>query len=186
MKRILTTGDVAKLCHVTINTVVKWAETNELRCFKIPRSGARRFTREAVIEFMKKHGFPIDEMVAAKTRILVVDDDPNICEIFKQAFPSEEGFDVAEASSGFEAGLIARKFYPDLILLDIKLGDIDGREVCRLIKGDKSLSKTRIIAVSGAITDAEARLLKSQGFSDYIKKPFKIEKMKNKVLRYLR
>jgi CheY-like chemotaxis protein len=186
MKRILTTGDVAKLCHVTINTVVKWAETEELKGFKIPRSGARRFAREVVIEFMRKHGFPIDEMVAAKTRILVVDDDPNICEIFKQALPLEEGFEVVEASSGFEAGLIARKFYPDLILLDIKLGDIDGREVCKLIKEDKALSKTRIIAVSGAISDAEASHLKSQGFCDYIKKPFKIEKMKKKVLKHLR
>jgi excisionase family DNA binding protein len=186
MKRVLTTGDVARLCHVTINTVVKWAETGELKGFKIPGSGARRFTREEVIGFMKKYNFPIDEMVAAKTRILVVDDEPEICEIFKQAFLSAEGFEVVEAGSGFEAGLIARKFYPDLILLDIKLGDIDGREVCRLIKEDKSLSKTKIIAVSGAISDAEARQLKSQGFSDYIKKPFKIEKMKKKVLRHLR
>ncbi|MFH1421924.1 MAG: response regulator [Planctomycetota bacterium] len=186
MKKIFTTGDVAKLCHVTINTVVKWSRLGELNGFKIPGSGARRYVRDEVIDFMKKHGFPVDEALAAKTTVLVVDDEPEVRNLIKKALSEESDFEIIEAVSGFEAGFIANKIRPDIILLDIKLGDVDGREVCKLLKKDANLYKTKVIAISGAISTQEAMKLRNLGFVDYVKKPFRIAKLRSRILKYVR
>lgn len=181
MKRVFTTGEVARFCHVTINTVVKWFETGEMKGYKIPQSGARRVPREELVKFMRRNGFPLNGVVSGKTKILVVDDQQAIRALFKKAFPSSEGYEVVEASSGFEAGLLVRKTFPDVIFLDMVLSDIDGREVCRLIRKNPADAKTKIVAISGAISDEEACELKKQGFNDYLKKPFAMEELRKCV-----
>jgi CheY-like chemotaxis protein len=108
-------------------------------------------------------------------------DQQAIRALFKKAFPSSEGYEVVEASSGFEAGLLVRKTFPDVIFLDMVLGDIDERKVCRLIRKNPANAKTKIVTISGAICDEEVHKLKEQGFDDYLKKPFTMEELRKCV-----
>ena len=62
MKNVFTTGEVAKICNVTIRTVIKWFESGELKGFKIPNSRDRRIPKENLIVFMKKHGIPLNRL----------------------------------------------------------------------------------------------------------------------------
>ncbi len=86
--------------------------------------------------------------------ILVVDDDPGVLEVTSTVL-RDSGFQVLEAATG-EAGLeVARTRRPALVLLDVVLPGLDGREVCRLIKGNPGLEGTLVALVSGARTEIE-------------------------------
>ncbi|MFH1421884.1 MAG: response regulator [Planctomycetota bacterium] len=183
MKKILTTGDVAKLCCVTVNTVVKWGESGELEMFRVPCSGARRFNGEKVIEFLKKHGFPYPQEEAKDIKVLVIDDEPEIRSVIKQALSSEEGFKVEEAASAFEGGLKAVTFNPDVILLDSSVMGISNK-FSDFIKQNETLSNTKFVSISGSISQNKARQLKENSvLSGYIRKPFTITDVKKVIFK---
>ena len=108
----------------------------------------------------------------SKTRILVVDDDPEILKVFTQIL-NDAGYDVLQASKG-RAGLqLAREEHPDLALLDVRLPDLNGMEVCKLIKADPDLQNVFVVLISGGATDVTHKVegLES-GADDYMVKPF--------------
>lgn len=179
---VYTTGKVAKLCGVTINTVVKWFDAGELKGYRIPSSGDRRIPRDNLVEFMREHEFPLGELADTTTRILVVDDDPVVIDVIRRVLSREEDYDIEVASSGFQAGILAKGFKPHLIVLDIMLGDINGREVCQIIRNDPTLSKTKILAISGHFqTREEAAAFMDDMFDDYLPKPFDTKVLSRKI-----
>jgi len=82
-------------------------------------------------------------------RVLIVDDDVRLASTMGQSLRSVEKFDVQVAHSGFQAGAILPTFQPDIAIVDISLGDIDGREVCAFIRNHDRLRNTKIIACPG-------------------------------------
>ncbi len=60
-KKVLTTGDVAKICHVAHRTVSKWFDSGLLKGYRLPQSGDRRIQINELISFMKEHGMPTDQ-----------------------------------------------------------------------------------------------------------------------------
>jgi len=119
----------------------------------------------------------------AKKKMLAVDDDPNNTTIVEELFGDH--YDLRTAATGKEALKTALDFQPDIILLDIMLPDMDGYEVCRLLREHSSLSYTTIIMVSakGAIDD-RVRGYKV-GANDYITKPFEEENILETVAFFL-
>jgi CheY-like chemotaxis protein len=81
------------------------------------------------------------------------------------------------AKGGFAAGLTAEKFRPHVILLDMHLSDIDGREVAKAVKGNPDLQLTKVIAMSGKMTDEEAKGILGSGFDGFLKKPFHVRQV---------
>jgi len=119
----------------------------------------------------------------AKKKMLAVDDDPNNTIIVEELFG--EHYNLRTAATGKEALKTALDFQPDIILLDIMLPDMDGYEVCRLLRGHSSLSHTKIIMVSakGAIDDRVRGY--EVGANDYITKPFEEENIMESVAFFL-
>ncbi|BBM88129.1 response regulator [Candidatus Uabimicrobium amorphum] len=183
-KKGFTTGEVAELCHVTIPTVIKWIESNELEGFKIPGSKNRRITRENLIKFMKKHNIPIDQLQKNRPKILAVDDEEIILEVFQGIF-DEDSYDIRCVSRGFDAGL-AKEFKPDVIILDICLPDIDGNTVCEYVRNMPEMKNVRILGISGNITKKELNDLKKRNFDDILAKPFDNDLLFAKVEKLLR
>src|SRR5260370_42004624 len=62
MKKVFTTGQVAKICKVAPRTVSKWFDSGRLRGYRIPGSQDRRIPREHLIRFLKEHGMPLGEL----------------------------------------------------------------------------------------------------------------------------
>lgn len=178
-KRGFTTGQVAELCHVTIPTVIKWIDTGRLNGFKIPGSKSRRVTREHLVEFMAANGIPTDRL-QTKKKLLIVDDDKHILELLKTVFEKSGDYEIRAVGRGFDAGL-AKEYQPDVILLDIMLPDIDGRQVCSYIREDPELSSVKIMAVSGYVSKGDIAELKGKGFDDYLEKPFDNDVLVEKV-----
>ena len=177
-KDVLTTGEVARICKVAPRTVTKWFDSGQLRGYRIPGSKDRRIPVTQLIRFMRQNNMPLDGMLHfTKTRILIVDDETDIVDMLRDLLSQQTTYDVQTARNGFEAGLAAEKFRPHVILLDINLGDINGREVCRAIRMNPELQMTKVVAMSGQLTEDEAKSLLTQGFEGYIKKPFTIQQV---------
>ena len=119
-------------------------------------------------------------MKKTTTKILVVDDDPDIIEILTYNL-SNEGYNVKSASNGIEALKKAKKFIPDIILLDVMMPVMDGIETCSNLREIESLSKSRIIFLSARSEDFTLIAAFDAGADDYINKPVKPKILLKKI-----
>jgi excisionase family DNA binding protein len=176
-KDVLTTGEVAKICNVAPRTVSKWFDSGQLKGYRIPGSKDRRIPLNQLMKFMKDHGIPMDGLNTGQTRVLVVDDERDIVDALRKVLSEQAHYDVHTATNGFEAGMECERFKPHVLLLDIHLGEGDSRAVANLVRSSEDLQMTRIIAMSGKLTDAQAMQLKVQGFDGFLKKPFQVRQV---------
>jgi len=105
-------------------------------------------------------------------RVLLVDDDETLCEMLCEQLQLHEEFVTVSADSGAKALELAKADYFDVVILDVGLPDMDGREVCRLLR--RAGVKSPIIMLTGADTDADTILGLDAGANDYVTKPFKL------------
>ena len=176
-KDILTTGEVAKICNVAPRTVSKWFDSGQLRGYRIPGSKDRRIPINALIKFMKQHNIPLDGLQSGRTRVLIVDDESEIVEVLEKVLTEQANYEVRTAHNGFAAGVECEKFRPHVLLLDMHLGDISGEAVLELVRNNGDLQMTKVIAMSGKLTDGQAHHLIQNGFDGYLKKPFHVRQV---------
>ena len=181
MKTVFTTGEAAEICKVSQQTIIRCFDAGRLKGFRVPGSRFRRIPREALIAFMKENGIPPDNLENGKTKVLVVDDDPEIVELFVDVLDRDGRFEVQTAGSGYQAGLITAEFKPDLIILDYMLPDINGNVVCQTIKSKPEFANTRIVIVSGVVNQDEIDDLMAAGADDFVRKPFNIESLISRI-----
>ena len=180
-KKVFTSGEAARVCGVSADTVSRWFDVGQLEGYRLGPGGDRRIPSENLRKFMISHGIPLDRLEADELRILVVDDDPYYLDILPVALARDGRYAVASASTGFDAGAQVVAFEPHLIILDIHLSDADGRMVCQRVKSRPETRGTRVLAISGFLEDADARNLRSYGFDAYLKKPFSIDDLLARV-----
>ncbi len=106
------------------------------------------------------------------TKILIVDDEPDIIEILKYNL-DKEGYDVKSANNGKKAVEKAKKYIPDIIILDVMMPEMDGIEACQELKKISKLSNTRIIFLSARGEDFTQIAAFDAGADDYVTKPVK-------------
>ncbi len=177
-KEIFSTGELAALCHLTKHTIISAIEKGELIASRTP-GGHNRIRRAEALDFMRRYNILPG---VARKKILVVDDEPFIRDVIEGFFLGQSGkYHVLMAATGYEAGKLAEREKPDLILLDIKLPDIDGREVCSHIREEEYGKSCRILAVTAMQNQDELAELAQVGIDDYITKPFSLELLKEKV-----
>lgn len=181
MKTIFTTGEAADVCKVSQQTIIRCFDSGRLKGFRVPGSRFRRIPRESLIAFMRDNGIPPDALESGKTKVLVVDDDPEIVELFVDVLQRDNRFEVQTASTGYDAGMITNEFQPDLIILDYMLPDVNGDVVCRTIRSKEELKDTKIIIVSGVVNQEEINALMAAGADDFVKKPFNIEMLIQRI-----
>lgn len=126
------------------------------------------------------------ERNGATIRVLVVDDDADTVELMVRLLESE-GFATLQAHGGEEALEVVRRERPELVLLDVVLPDINGRDVCRTIKDDPNLSEVFVILVSGheVTRDKRIRGLES-GADEYLHKPVQIAELVARIRSFVR
>ncbi|MEM7439544.1 MAG: response regulator transcription factor [Pseudomonadota bacterium] len=117
-------------------------------------------------------------------KILLVDDDEDLRETLADQLVLTEEFDVFEAEDGSNGLERAKDSHHDLILLDVGLPDMDGRELCRLMR--KQGVKAPIVMLTGHDTDADTILGLDAGANDYVTKPFKFPVLLARIRAQLR
>lgn len=181
VKSVYTTGEVAQICKVSQQTVIRCFDGGRLKGFRVPGSRFRRIPRESLIQFMKENSIPLDQLESGKKRVLIVDDDEAIVEMFVELLERDGRFEVRTATSGYDAGLATRDFRPDVMILDFKLPDVNGNIVCQTVKSNPEFEHMRIIIISGVADPDEVQMLMNAGADEFIKKPFQIDQVINRI-----
>lgn len=117
-------------------------------------------------------------------RILLVDDDDDLRQMLGEQLQLHEEFTTDVAINGAEALEAIKKEYYDIVLLDVGLPDMDGRDVCRLMR--RNGVKSPIIMLTGADTDADTILGLDAGANDYITKPFRLGVLMARLRAHIR
>lgn len=113
-------------------------------------------------------------------KVLVVDDEEPILELLKYNL-EKQGYEVRIASNGHEAVEIAKKFHPDLVLLDIMMPKMDGVETCRLLRANPDLQNTFIVFLTARAEEYSEIAAFDVGADDYILKPIKPRALMSRI-----
>lgn len=180
-KPYLTPNEVAELLMVSPVTVRQWAQKGLLKAETTP-GGHRRFMRSEVERFAGRHG-RVSELTAEKpVRILIVDDDVQFTGFLVELFSTYPGkFVVETARDGFDAGIKVQTFQPCIILLDLMMPDLNGVDVCRLLKQNPATRNIRIIAITGYKTQENVDAIINAGAEACLAKPINSNLLMNAI-----
>lgn len=176
-KTVFTTGEAARICKVSQQTIIRCFDNGSLKGFRVPGSRFRRIPRDQLFQFMKDNGIPTDALESGKRKVLIVDDDEDLVELLVDVFARDGRFEIRTANNGFDAGMGVKEFRPDLVVLDVMLPDINGKEVCQRVRQDDTLDAVKIICISGMVEQDKVADLKAAGANHFIQKPFTVDKL---------
>lgn len=126
--------------------------------------------------FARKGGL----LTAMTKQILLVDDDTNILEVVRETL-EYEGYDIRTATDASRLRQLMRDSLPDLILLDVQLGEEDGRTLCRQLKASEATRDVPIILYSACETASQLR--RERCADEFLTKPFSLITLIEKVQR---
>jgi len=167
-KDVLTTGDVAKICHVAPRTVSKWFDNGQLKGYRIPGSKDRRIPVSELIRFMKVHNMPTSALPVGKIRVLVADSNDKTASALADVLRSEADYEVKTVRSNFSTGAIVHKFAPHVLLVSLLSEDIDAMSICECIHTHEDLRTIKIIALVNNLSASESEALLQKGFDGYV------------------
>lgn len=186
--RIFSALEVANICGVVNQTAINWIKNKYLKAFITP-GGQYRVYADDLFHFLHSRGMRVPEELKTileeqhkKNRLLIVEDDKLLNDLlgryFRKKAPDGEIF---QATDGFEAGRIVSEQKPGVIILDIGLPGIDGRTLCRRIKGDPALGNPIIIAMTGLDDPGLESQIMKEGADAFIAKPFEPKVLSAKI-----
>jgi excisionase family DNA binding protein len=185
MKTVFTTGEAAKICKVSQQTIIRCFDSGQLKGFRVPGSRFRRIPREQLYLFMRDNGIPTDALESGKRKVLLVDDDEELVELISDVLERDGRFEVRTVNNGFDAGMMVKEYRPDLIVLDVMLPDINGKEVCQRVRTDKTTDEVKIICISGMVEEDKVGELRAAGADDFLHKPFEVERLVERMCELL-
>ncbi len=184
-KQVFTTGEAAEICKLSQQTIIRCFDSGRLHGFRVPGSRFRRIPRDGLIRFMRENNIPIDRLDSGKRRVVIVDDDPQMVDLFVDVLGSDDRLEIKSATTGYDAGIVTQQFKPHLMVLDYMLPDINGNVVCKTVREQPELSGMKIIIVSGVVNQDQIADLLKAGADEFVKKPFNIEKLLERIYALL-
>ncbi len=180
-KDILTTGQVAQICKVAPRTVTKWFDSGQLKGYRIPGSRDRRIPASELLRFMKANNIPTDMLDVGKLRVMIIDSDWEISSGLAQALKSRGNYETQTAQSSFDAGVVAQKFIPHVVLIDLLARDIDAGAICKHIRSNEDLQAVKVIVLADHLSQSETIALMKKGFDAVLPKDADITETIKKI-----
>jgi DNA-binding response OmpR family regulator len=169
--------------------VIRRFDAGELEGFRVPGSRYRRIPKDKLIEYARANGMPEPDFGNGngdggpgphRQLALVVEDDRNMAELMAR-FLKRSGWEVRVARNGFDAGLLAGTLRPGLVLLDIMLPGLDGRQACSQMRANPALSGTKILAVTALRDPDSVEEIFAAGVDGYLPKPFTLSDLRKNI-----
>jgi excisionase family DNA binding protein len=181
MKKVFTTGQVAKICQVAPRTVSKWFDSGRLRGYRIPGSQDRRIPRDSLIRFLKDNGMPMGNLEEESWhKILIIGAERLFIDRMKELLPEDDEYKYEVATSGFEAGTAAHSFHPDTIVIDLSMGRSEALQIAQNMRRIPLFEATLIVALARE-DEASPESLSSFGFNEAFKKPFDVALLAERI-----
>lgn len=183
MTKYYTTSEVAKICNVHRNTIIGAIRKGLLKIHRTP-GGHARVSQEDLDDFCHRRSLPTTSLISRNNRILLIDADAQFVGTVSKALSDYE-YQVEAARDPFMAGYLLGKFQPNVVLLELAIGDVKGESVCRSIR---SLPKQRDTAVVGITASRDQDAIDSlvdSGVDDLLQKPFDVELLVERIVRLI-
>jgi excisionase family DNA binding protein len=148
-KQSFSTSEVAAYCHVTPDTIRKWAEAGRIQVFKTP-GGHRRIRRDDLIRFLNDNEIPIhNDLNEGGVRILVAESEGTAATVIRRFLDrSRTPFEVDSATDAFDAGRKLASRHPDVVFFDVRLPGVDAFDVFRMLAHSEEYANTKVIALT--------------------------------------
>jgi len=173
----LTPNQVADLLLVAPVTVRLWANRGLLPSETTP-GGHRRFRSQDVEDFIARRRQIQDQGTAMPSRALLIDDDERYTRALVSVLTARvPGLHVETAADGFTAGIKCEALRPDVVTLDLQMPDMNGIEVCRLLRGMFGNERPRIVVLSGELSDTDVHAAMEAGANSCLHKTGPTERL---------
>ncbi len=172
-QQVFTTGEAAEVCTVSQQTIIRCFDTGRLTGFRVPGSRFRRIPREDLLRFMKDNRIPTTPLENVRKRVLIVENDKQIVEMFVYALERDGRFEVSTAPTGYDAGIMTEQLKPDLIVLDASVADANPALVCRRVKSDPE-RRTAMMVIFNGLEPGQMEAMRSAGVDEMVRKPFNV------------
>ncbi len=184
-ERAFSTFEVAKVCGVFHTTVINWVNKGKLKA-RVTPGGHRRIAMPELIDFMKRFEMPIPEDLKQKAKkILIVEDDPAVQRMLQRTLQALPGVEIQTCVGGLEALMAIGKDAPDLLILDIRIPQVDGIEVCKVLKSSEHTKPIKIIAITGEPLPTEAEEFLKPQVDGFFQKPLPTAQLKAMAAEFL-
>ena len=146
-KQVFTTGEAAKICNVSQQTIIRCFDSGRLNGFKVPGSRFRRIPRAELFRFMRSNNIEMDSIMSTGTlQVLVVGIAPQSIEQLIKTHTNGHNIEIHYAANTWEAGVLAQKHGPGIILCDSSLHEISEVSVAKFFNNLERLATTSNIA----------------------------------------
>lgn len=187
-RKVFTTTEAARVCHVERATIIRWIDVGILKAFKTP-TGRNKILVEDLVDLLKKNGMPIpDDLTGfAKPIVYVVDDEDDFLFLLEERLLGENRsapFELATFKNGFDALMAIGRDCPDVLITDIRMPEMNGYELCKKLKESGDTHFMKIIIISGYL-DAELDKFKAENLADaYLEKPIDFVRLRELLSEY--
>lgn len=184
-ERLFSTFQAARLCGVYHTTVINWIKTGKLKAYTTP-GGHRRIHSNDLLEFMRHFEMPIPkDLLTRPKRLLIVEDDASVRRMLMRTFSGVPNLEVVECEGGIEALIEIGRTAPDLLVLDIRIPQVNGLEICRILRSSEATRPIRIVCVTGEALSAEEQAFLEANTAAVFRKPLSTEAFKQAALDLL-
>lgn len=183
--KLLKTNEAARYLGVSRSSLTNWIRQGKLKGGATP-GGHYRFTVRELDEFAAERGlttFP--ENFSGAARILIVDDDEAFREFVTDALGVFRGYEIKEASDGMKGAMLVGSWKPDLIVLDIRMPNMDGCELLSLIRENPETAEAGVIVASAHLSGELTESLKKWKPDAVLEKPLHLAKLIASVQKLL-
>jgi hypothetical protein len=171
--KVLTTGQIARICNVAPRTVSKWFDLGQLHGYRIPGSRDRRVPLDQLLRFMKVHDMPLNGLDAGPRRVLLLNGDLELSQVIVGRL-NQAGFHAQSAETVFEAGVLIERFRPHALIVDDSHAAA-ATAVSAYLRRDAHLSDIKLVCLAEADSRAQADLVRP--FHAQLIKPFNVSQL---------
>jgi excisionase family DNA binding protein len=193
-ERLYTTVDVAKVCSVSLRTIIRWVDEGRLPSFRTP-GGHRRVREEDLRGFLERYNIPCSPTVLAHPqRILIVGEqgdagsqelkelENSLRQILRRA---SDAYEVHVVEGLYEASIQIGLVQPDLVIAVSEKHGAEMRKFCRALRSFRKTRNTRILLLNHSLPQARRREGNSLDVHAVIHRPFTVEKLRGHLLQLL-
>lgn len=182
MAKIFSTFAMARMLGVDPGSVANWIDQDLLVAHRTP-GGHRRVGEHDLVHFLREHNMPIpSELDSSPKRVIVVDDDPGVAKLIVRTVKSAHpDYEVIHAHDGFRAGALVATLKPDVVILDIKMPQMDGYEVCQLIKSQPSTKHAEVLAITAYPSPESKKRILDCGARVCLNKPLDMDALLKEI-----
>ena len=173
--KFMKTSDAAKYLGVSRSSVTNWIRNGELQAASTP-GGHYLFSREQLDAFAAERGMILENRSSHSGiyRILVIDDDPGFREFVREALDVYTGYELKEAEDGMQGALLVGTWQPDLVIVDLRMPNMNGVEFCHFLKKDAATADVKIIVASAYLSEEVRAEVNKLGVDSIMDKPVRL------------